>query len=83
MFQIDEVAELNHEELPVSLNTDDQGREIPIELRMFLEKTKKDYLNMIEKMQVRSAQLNKVEEVRLNDQAYLIKMICKLIQLLF
>ena len=58
------------------MNTDDQGREIPIELRMFLEKTKKDYLNMIEKMQVRSAQLNKVEEARLNNQDYLVKIMC-------
>ena len=58
------------------MNTDDQGREIPIELRMFLEKTKKDYLNMIEKMQVRPTQLNKVDEARLNNPAYLVKMIC-------
>ena len=43
---------MKHEELPVSLNTDDHGREIPIELRMFLEKIKKQYLTHIEQMQV-------------------------------
>jgi hypothetical protein len=51
-IQIEEVAKLTHEELPVSLNTDEQGKEIPIELRMFLEKMKKEYLTMMEKMQV-------------------------------
>jgi hypothetical protein len=43
---------MTHEELPVSLNTDDHGREIPIELRMYLEKIKKQYLTFLEQMQV-------------------------------
>jgi hypothetical protein len=42
-LQIDNPPELTHEELPVSLNTDDQGKEIPIELRMHLEKMKKEF----------------------------------------
>ena len=46
------MPEMNHEELPVSLNTDDHGREIPVELRMYLEKIKKQYLTFIEDMQV-------------------------------
>ena len=51
-LQIDHLPEMSHEELPVSLNTDDHGREIPVELRMYLEKIKKQYLTFIEDMQV-------------------------------
>ncbi len=53
-LQIDNPPELTHEELPVSLNTDDHGKEIPIELRMHLEKMKKQFLNFMEQMQVRN-----------------------------
>jgi hypothetical protein len=51
-LQIDHEPELEHEELPVSLNTDDHGREIPVELKMFLEKIKKQYLSHMDAMQV-------------------------------
>ena len=54
-LQIDATPEMTHEELPVSLNTDEHGKEIPIALRMYLEKIKKQYLSHIEEMQVRKA----------------------------
>ena len=54
----DHPKELVHEELSASLVADDDGKPIPFQLQVHLDKLKRQYLSFIRHMQVRERQVS-------------------------
>ena len=59
----DHPKELNHEELSQSLMQGDDGKPIPFQLQVHLDKLKRQYLTFIRQMQVKSRSIEKLDVI--------------------